>query len=156
MSDRDLNSVDAELDLDFARDEAQDDRANDAARIGADAAETAAAGAPVATAPVWEAEEPAEATDAGAAIGLETAGEEALDPGQTPFPGPDAPDLVAGGSLTIDASNYDEGGEGIAMVESRIALATDDEGTLEIGPADDEDRTLATVRLPLERLADAA
>ncbi|WP_306131742.1 carbohydrate-binding protein [Roseivivax marinus] len=41
-----------------------------------------------------------------------------LDPvnvvtGQTPFPGPDAPDF-SGGSLTVDASNYDNGGQGVA------------------------------------------
>jgi two-component system sensor histidine kinase AlgZ len=49
-----------------------------------------------------------------------------------------------------------EGGEGIAMVESRIALATDDEGVLEIGPADDPERTRARVRLPLDLVAEAA
>lgn len=49
-----------------------------------------------------------------------------------------------------------DGGEGIAMVESRIALATDDEGTIAIGPAADKGRTCATVRLPLDSLADAA
>ena len=33
--------------------------------------------------------------------------------GQSPFPGPNAPAL-AGAALTVDASNYDEGGQGVA------------------------------------------
>ena len=38
---------------------------------------------------------------------------EPVETGQTPFPGPDAP-AFADGVLAIDASNYDEGGQGVA------------------------------------------
>ena len=37
--------------------------------------------------------------------------------GQRPFPGPDAPG-VTGGTLTLDASDYDEGGQGVAYNDS--------------------------------------
>ncbi|SFD70521.1 carbohydrate-binding protein [Roseivivax sediminis] len=36
----------------------------------------------------------------------------AIEPGQTPFPGPDAP--VLDGSLTVDATNFDAGGQGVS------------------------------------------
>ncbi len=36
-----------------------------------------------------------------------------VDNGQTPFPGPNAPTFAAG-ALTVDASNYDNGGQGVA------------------------------------------
>lgn len=49
-----------------------------------------------------------------------------------------------------------DGGEGVAMVESRIALATDRKGALEIGAADDPERTRAIVRLPLGSLEASA
>lgn len=47
---------------------------------------------------------------------------------QSPYPGPDAPVLAAAGSLTVDATNYDEGGQGVAYNDDPGLLGGTDGG----------------------------
>jgi two-component system sensor histidine kinase AlgZ len=68
----------------------------------------------------------------------------------------DGGDLIASIENPGAYTGRRDGGEGIAMVESRVALATDDEGSVDIGPADDPARTRAVVRLPLDSVREAA